>query len=144
MVNDLLEQFLRHRLGAKCAVRMFNETEIYPQSPNGQEPNHKTHFFAEMLPTVKSSNSYFMVGYRRQKYCLVFAVSVVAVGLVLYTYSRSKTSGALKPLALIFASTRTQRIAGLQLVKDDNRLEYQDYENSVRFDRVSNFKVLYF
>lgn len=89
-----------------------------------------------MRPTIKNSNSSFMVGYRRQKYCLVFAVSVVAVGLVLYSYSRSKTSGAFKPLALIFASTRRQRIAGLQLVKDGNRLENHDFENSVRFNRM--------
>ena len=82
-----------------------------------------------------------MVGFRRQKLlCLIAAVVSLAVLVVFYLYSFRKTSDAFKPFtALIFASTgtRTHNVAGLQVVKESKRLEYQGYDNSVPFDHVS-------
>ena len=81
-----------------------------------------------------------MVGYRRQKLCVIAAVVSLTVLVVLYLYSFRKTSDAFKPFtALILASTntRTHNVAGLQVVNENKRLQHQGYENSVPFDHVS-------
>ena len=79
-----------------------------------------------------------MVGYRRQKLCVIAAAVSLIVLVFLYLYSFRKTSDAFKPF-LIFASTstRTHNVAGLQVVNENKRLQYQGYENSVPFDHVS-------
>lgn len=67
------------------------------------------------------------------------AVSLIVL-VFLYLYLFRKTSDAFKPFTtLIFASTstRTHNVAGLQVVNENKRLQYQGYENIVPFDHVS-------
>ena len=83
-----------------------------------------------------------MVGYRRQKLFVLTAAVAAAVLIVLYFYSLRKTSDAFKPLTLVFASSRTHTVTGLQIVKDKKR-RYQGYDNAVQFDHVSIAKCLF-
>ena len=89
-----------------------------------------------MHATVNKANGGLMVGYRRQKSFVLTAAVAAAVLIVLYFYSLRKTSDAFKPFALVFASSRTHTVTGLQIVKD-KKPRYQGYDNAVQFDHVS-------
>ena len=79
---------------------------------------------------VSASNTSSMVGYRRQKYLLIWGVVILVLITVFYFYSVSdgKSSNPLKELTLIFTTTGSKVPKGISL---------KTYDNTIQFDSVS-------
>ena len=83
-----------------------------------------------MRPSTGPSSSTSMVGYRRQRYLVIWGLAILVLIVLFYYYfgSDGKTAGALKNLTLIVTTTSTsgKEEAGLK-----------SYDNAVQFDSVS-------
>lgn len=102
---------------------------IQSQIPHEGRSNARQ-LFASRKMRPSGSNKSSMVGYRRQKYLVIWGLAILVLILLFYYYfaSDGKTAGPLKNLTLILTTTSSNEETGNSL---------KPYDNAVQFDSVS-------